>query len=865
MKKILTCFIFVITLLCCTMTVHAGAKNKWNGSSSLSKYENVDTEFRAVWVCTVGNMDVKKQSGTSEDAIQEWKNQYISVLDNAQAHNLNTIIFQIRPCNDAFYPSKYNPWSEYLCGYGKDPGWDPLEWMIEVTHERGMEYHAWMNPYRVTTSAVEKIVTNTGGGVENVYDYDNVELQKAKQKVFADMKNRAVLNGTKNVDNPVFYEGKDLEYNVVLGTEAKYVLNPASENTITHLENTIREVVENYNIDGIHFDDYFYPNDCSYISTGSNANFKGLTFSTESLTDYADYQNYLNNGGNLSIYDWRRENVNILIKKLSEIIREANKTKDIPCAFGISPAGRWAPSPESCPVGSPRPTEGGMQGSCGNYYSYSDLFADTKKWVDEEWIDYLLPQVYSELGEGYDEVIEWWSKKMKDSPVKLYVGTALYQIDEWGDSAEIYYQVRYNQSVGNRVDGYSIFRYVNLLNGKGKTAISLVSKALWKTNALTPLYNGYNYKHEVSKLAEIKKIVEGSNDTRRMYYDEVEDAKAYIIYRTSTKQPSELNSTDILAMNLKNKGYFDIEFSEEYNYYLATVSQDNTIYLDENKISFENTEMNQPPLVTLESTFYKTVVIESKVTVEFKIVDPEGKDLEYNTYIIENGKESVVNSIKNGDIVKIEWEAPFVDVENLKFKIVVSDSVKETILETELFNVVEKCNHTYQQASCENPSQCSQCGTIVKQALGHNWIPETCENPKTCSVCSKTEGEKGDHKWVNATCTKAKHCSVCNLEEGTLIPHTEVVDKGYDATCEKTGLTDGSHCSVCNEVIKEQKEIKKAEHTWVDATKKAPKTCSVCGKTEGEKLKGCKKASVMTILSAISLLSATLVLFRKKK
>ena len=124
----------------------------------------------------------------------------------------------------------------------------------------------------------------------------------------------------------------------------------------------------------------------------------------------------------------------------SEIIRENNKTKDVPCSFGISPAGRWAPSPESCPAGSPRPAEGGMSGSCGNYYSYSDLFADTKKWVDEEWIDYLLPQVYSELGGGYDEVIDWWSKEMKDSPVKLYAGTALYQIDTWGDTLEIYYQ-----------------------------------------------------------------------------------------------------------------------------------------------------------------------------------------------------------------------------------------------------------------------------------------------------------------------------------------------------------------------------------------------------------------------------------------
>ena len=160
MKKIISCLVLVLIVLCAGITVNAKGKEKWSSSSSLKKYENVDTECRAVWVCTVGNMDVKKQEGTSEVAIQAWKDQYLAILDNAQAHNLNTIIFQIRPCNDAFYPSKYNPWSEYLVSYGKDPGWDPLEWMLEVTHERGMEYHAWMNPYRVTTSAVEKIVND---------------------------------------------------------------------------------------------------------------------------------------------------------------------------------------------------------------------------------------------------------------------------------------------------------------------------------------------------------------------------------------------------------------------------------------------------------------------------------------------------------------------------------------------------------------------------------------------------------------------------------------------------------------------------------------------------------------------------------
>ena len=867
MKKIISCIIILLMMFCNVFLVKATTKDEWSGSSNLKSYKNVDTEFRAVWVCTVANMDVKKQTDTSIESIEVWKKQYIEILDNAQANNLNTIIFQIRPCNDAFYPSKYNPWSEYLCGYGKDPGWDPLKWMLEVTHERGMEYHAWMNPYRVTTTAVEKIVVNTGTSstvVDNVYDYDHEELQVAKKKVFGDLKNKAILNGMKNVDNPVFYEGEDLEYNVVLGTEDKYVLNPASPNTITHLENTIREVIENYDIDGIHFDDYFYPNDCSYVSYGTNKDFKGLTFSTESYTDYQDYQNYKKTGGTLSIYDWRRENVNKLIESLSKIIRNINKTKQRPCAFGISPAGRWAPSFESCPAGSPRPAEGGMKGSCGNYYSYSDLFADTKKWVDEQWIDYLLPQVYSELTGGYTEVIEWWSKEMVDSPVKLYAGTGLYQVDKWGNEDEMYYQIRYNQSKDNRVDGYSLFRYINLLSGKGKTSMSLVNKTLWKTNALTPLYEGYEYKHDVSKLAEINRIVEGSENTRRLFYNDIEDAKAYILYRTIDKDISQLDSTDIVEMNFTNVGYFDVKYNEGYKYYLATVSKDNTIYIDENEIPFENTEINLAPVITVETKIFDKVLIETKLTIEFKVIDLEGADLEIRTYIVENNKETVINYIKENDIIKIVWEAPFVDCEGLMFKIIVNDGVKESIFETIKFDVVEKCDHSYEEASCEKPSQCMVCGKIKQNAIGHQWIQATCLNPKTCNVCKKTEGPIAEHMWVDATCKEAAHCSVCGKEEGSTLEHTVVEDKGYDATCEKEGLTDGSHCSVCNKVLEEQKEINKAEHTWTEPTKKSPKTCIVCGETVGEKLKGCKKASVVTILSSVSLLASVLLLFRKR-
>ncbi len=834
MKKIISISLICIFIYCIQIYTSAA----WNGSNTLKPYVQEDVEFRASWVSTVYNMDVEKQKDTSEESINEWKKQYLSILDNLQQCNINVIIFQIRPCNDAFYPSKYNPWSEYLCGYGKDPGWDPLEWMIEVTHERGMEYHAWMNPYRVTTNANISFVQNNGGTTESIYDYDNDIIQNDKHTVFSNKKTTAKLNGTINMDNPVFLEGEELEYSVVLGAEKKYVLNPASPKTIEHLTNTIKEVIDNYDIDGIHFDDYFYPDDKVYSTIGTNNNFKGMTFSTEPYVDYEDYQNYKTSGGKLDIYNWRRENVNILIKTLSDVIRETNKTKEIQCAFGISPAARWAPTIESCPAGSHRGAEGGMDGGCNNYYSYSDLFADTKKWVDEEWIDYLIPQAYAKLEDSYESIMCWWSDVMKDSLVKLYAGTALYNTDEWNDTVEILYQIRYNQSKGNRVDGYSLFTYRNIISGKGYNAMNAVNKGVWKTNALTPLYSGFEYKHSVSQLASIKEIIEVTNTELRLQYTEVSDAKAYILYKTKDKSPSDLNVNDRVLMNLKNKGYFDIKYDETYTYYLATVSEDNTIYINETPISFEHVIRNEAPVITQINELLNDVMVETTINLYFTIEDPEKQPITYEVYLIENGRETKLITKEVDNKILVIWNTPFVHMENLKFKIVATDGVKETIYETKTFNVIEECSHTYEEALCTTPKICIKCGDIIGQPLGHDFI--------------------------EATCLSASECARCGLTEGTVSDHRVVIDQKVNPTCDKRGLTEGSHCSVCNEIIKAQEEIKPLGHSWKEATKQEPKTCTICGKTEGSKLKGCKKASIGSIILFINLIGTALVLLRRR-
>ena len=188
---------------------------------------------------------------------------------------MNAIFFQVRPANDAFYPSQYNPWSDYLAGYGVDPGWDPLAWMIEVTHAEGIEFHAWLNPYRtsVTSYSVKYDTALSAGTINTV----KTEVQDYKRSYASERRSMAG-NG---YNNP-FLDPVDASFQqkVLMGAEGRMVLNPAHEATLTHLANTISEIITNYEVDGIHFDDYFYPAAEKYDG-----------YPVEPWADDADYEN----------------------------------------------------------------------------------------------------------------------------------------------------------------------------------------------------------------------------------------------------------------------------------------------------------------------------------------------------------------------------------------------------------------------------------------------------------------------------------------------------------------------------------------------------------------------------------------------
>lgn len=306
-----------------------------------------EREFRGVWVATVHNINYPSQTGLSADAQRA---ELDALLDVMAAHNLNAIVFQVRPESDAMYASELDPWSRFLMGtQGQDPGFDPLAYLIERAHPRGIEVHAWFNPYRAKVSLSSTLVPPHIALSAPSYAY---------------------------------------EYGNFLW------MDPAAEVVQERTIDVILDVVDRYDVDGVHFDDYFYP------------------YPTEQdFPDFATYQAYLDGGGALELGDWRRQNVHDLVEVLYESIVG---TRDH-IRFGISPFGIYRP---------------GMPEGIVGLDQYAEIFADPLVWMDEGWVDYLAPQLYwpsTQTQQAYEPLLEWWSS-MTSGGRYIFAGNFLSQI-----------------------------------------------------------------------------------------------------------------------------------------------------------------------------------------------------------------------------------------------------------------------------------------------------------------------------------------------------------------------------------------------------------------------------------------------------
>ncbi|MDP4108510.1 MAG: family 10 glycosylhydrolase, partial [Bacillota bacterium] len=275
-------------------------------------------ELRGVWISTVLNLDYP--SSPTED-VAALKKEATEELDYAQKNGFNAVFFQVRPACDAFYKSSIFPWSSYLTGdQGKAPGsFDPLEFYVSEAHKRGLQLHAWINPFRVT---------------------------KSKETLSSLAKSNPARK------NPSW---------VVTGADGNLYLNPGIPEVRALVVNGVLEIIKSYKVDGIHLDDYFYP--------------------SKNFNDADAFKKYGAHAKNLD--EFRRNNVNLLIKNLGAAIKKANSK----VSFGVSPSGIWA-NKKSLEDGSD--TSGGQ--------SYFDSYADSRKWVKEKWVDYIAPQIYWNIG-----------------------------------------------------------------------------------------------------------------------------------------------------------------------------------------------------------------------------------------------------------------------------------------------------------------------------------------------------------------------------------------------------------------------------------------------------------------------------------
>jgi uncharacterized lipoprotein YddW (UPF0748 family) len=311
-----------------------------------------------MWLATVANRDWPSRPGLSP---ARQRSELTRLLDAAVRRRLNTVIFQVRPAADALWPSPHEPWSQFLTGtQGRNPGWDPLGTAVEEAHARGLQLHAWFNPYRIAL---------------------HTELSWLA------------------ASHPA---RRHPEWVVSYGGELYY--NPGLPEVRAFVQRAMLDAVRRYPVDGVHFDDYFYP----YPVAG------------RSFDDDAAYERH--GGGFASRADWRRDNVDRLVLGTAAAVRRIRPGTQ----FGISPFGVWR-NASTDPRGSH--TRAGTQ-------AYDDLYADTRKWVREGWIDYVVPQLYWNIGfpaADYATLVPWWAEVARGSPTRLYVGEALYRA---GDPAQ---------------------------------------------------------------------------------------------------------------------------------------------------------------------------------------------------------------------------------------------------------------------------------------------------------------------------------------------------------------------------------------------------------------------------------------------
>ena len=397
-----------------------------------TEYTQQTSDFRAVWVSPLVS-DVG--SYLNDDS---FKNELTSVLNTIESYHMNAIVFHIRIMHDALYDSSLNVKSNYIAGADFNR-WDYLEWFISEAHRRGIEFHAWLNPYRITNSAT------SASFITNKYaPYPNNPASKTE--------------------------------NIIIGNNGA-ILNPGEPAVRNFIVATCMEIIQKYDVDAIHFDDYFY------ASMPANA-------------DLSTYNKYKSSSTTTNISDWRREQIDLFIQQLSQTMRSYNQAANRQVQLGIAPTGIWRNGNGSVTYDANGTALTNGSNTAGQEHYASYLYCNTKKWVDEEWIDYIIPQSYWSFelyAAPYADVVDWWAKVVRNKKVNLYTGMGFYRHFS-GDSGgswetnlyEAANQVLYNTK-HETIQGVCIFNYKYMKNAKANPGMRKVLNDYWLNPVKTPI------------------------------------------------------------------------------------------------------------------------------------------------------------------------------------------------------------------------------------------------------------------------------------------------------------------------------------------------------------------------------------------
>lgn len=435
-------------------------------------------EFRAAWIQSVNG----QFRGMPTEKL---KQNLIGQLNSLQKAGINAIIFQVRPEADALYASRLEPWSRFLTGVqGKEPEpyWDPMQFMIDECHKRGMEFHAWINPYRTKTTLKSELAPNH---VYNIHP----------------------------------------EWFVTYGDQLYF--DPALPESRRHICMVVSDIVSRYDVDAIHMDDYFYP----YPIKGK---------------DFPDDASFARFGGGFSNKgDWRRSNVNVLIKKLHETIREIKPW----VKFGVSPFGIYR-NESSDPLGSKTK---GLQ-------NYDDLYADVLLWAREGWIDYNIPQIYWHIGHpvaDYETLVKWWARNTENRP--LFIGQSVMNTVQNADPK--------NPSINQLPRKMALQRAYQTIGGScqwpasavvenaGKYRDALIAE-YHKYPALPPVFD-FMDNEAPAKVRKMKPVWTEDGYilfwTAPKYKEEMNRAVQYVVYRFNDKEKVNIDdSSHIVAITRDN-------------------------------------------------------------------------------------------------------------------------------------------------------------------------------------------------------------------------------------------------------------------------------------------------------------------------